>query len=98
MNYIVTSKPAQLPAYQDRPVTRPVAVVADSAGEFRDASKQAPSTHVYRGELLEAVAYHQHYRPRYTQQVDPENRRAIDSYRSVASVPTLVGQVLDGFI
>ena len=54
MNYIVTSKPAQLPVYQDRPITRPVAVVAGSAGEFRDASKQAPSSYVYRGELLEA--------------------------------------------
>ncbi len=98
MNYIVTSKPAQLPVYQDRPVTRSVAAVADSDGEFRDASKQAPSTYVYRGELLEAVAYHQHYRPRYNQQIDPQYRHAIDSYQSVASTPTLVGQILDGFI
>jgi hypothetical protein len=75
-----------------------VAVVADTASEFRDASKQAPSTYVYRGELLEAVAYHQHYRPRYNQQIDPQNQRAIDSYKSVASMPTLVGQILDGFI
>lgn len=98
MNYIVASKPAQLPVYPDRPVTRPVAVVADSAGEFRDASKQAPSSYVYRGELLEAVAYNRHYRPRFNQQVDPENQRAIDSYRRVAAEPPLVGQILDGFI
>ena len=98
MNYIVTSKPAQLPVYQDRPVNRPVAVVADTASEFRDASKQAPSTYVYRGELFEAVAYQQHYRPRYNQQIDPRYRRAIDSYQSVASTPPLVGQILDGFI
>jgi len=98
VNYIVTSNPAQLPVYQDRPVTRPVAVVADSANEFRDASKQAPSTYVYRGELLEAVAYHPLYRPRFNQQIDPENRHAIDSYQSVASSPTRVGQILDGFI
>jgi hypothetical protein len=98
VNLVITAKPAQLPIYQDRPVTRPVVSVAGSAGEFRDASKQAPSTYVYRGELLEAVANNQHYRPQLNQQIDPENRRAIDSYRSVAATPTLVGQILDGFI
>jgi len=75
-----------------------VVSVAGSAGEFRDASKQAPSTFVYRGELLEAVANNQHYRPQFNQQIDPEYRRAIDSYRNVAATPTLVGQILDGFI
>lgn len=98
MNYIVTSKPAQLPVYQDRPVTRPVAVVAGSSGEFRDASKQAPSSYVYRGELLEAVANDKRYRPQFNQLIDPENQRAIDSYRRVVAEPPLVGQILDGFI
>ena len=98
MNYITASKPAQLTLYQDRPATRSVAVVADGTGEFRDASKQPPYAYVYRGELLEAVTNNQHYRPQLNQQIDPENRRAIDSYRSVAATPTLVGQILDGFI
>ena len=48
--------------------------------------------------LLEAVANHQYYRPQSNQQVDPHNRRAIDSYRSVATTPTRVGQILKGFI
>lgn len=98
MNLVITTKPAQLPIYQDKPVTRPVVSVAGSAGEFRDASKQAPTTYVYRGELLEAVANHQHYRLQLNQQIDPENRRAIDLYQSVATTPTRAGQILDGFI
>jgi len=96
VNYIIPSKPAQLPLYQDRPATRSVAVVADGAGEFRDASKQPP--YVYRGELLEGVSNDKRYRPQINQQIDPQNRRAIDSYQRVASEPPLVGQILDGFI
>ena len=98
MNYIIPSKPAQLPVYQDRPATRSVAVVADSAGEFRDASKQSPYAFIYRGELLEAVASDKRYRPQLNLQIDPQNRRAIESYQRVASEPPLVGQILDGFI
>jgi hypothetical protein len=75
-----------------------VAVVADSAGEFRDASKQPPYAYVYRGELLETVANDKRYRPQLNLQVDPQNRRAIESYQRVASEPPLVGQILDGFI
>lgn len=98
MNYITPSKPAQLTLYQDRPATRSVAVVADGTGEFRDASKQPPYAYVYRGELLEAVTSDKRYRPQINQQIDPQNRRAIDSYQRVASEPPLVGQILDGFI
>ena len=98
MNYITPSKPAQLPLYQDRPATRSVAVVADGAGEFRDASKQPPYAYVYRGELLEGVTSDKRYRPQINQQIDPQNRHAIDSYQRVASEPPLVGQILDGFI
>jgi len=98
VNYIIPSKPAQLPLYQDRPTTRSVAVVADGAGEFRDASKQPPYAYVYRGELLEAVASDKRYRPQINQQIDPQNRRAIESYQRTASEPPLVGRILDGFI
>ena len=98
MNYVITAKPAQLPVYQDPPVTRHVASVVGSAGEFRDASKQTPPTYVYRGELLEAVANNQHYRLRFNQQIDEDNRCAIDSYQRVAPTPTRVGQILNGFI
>jgi hypothetical protein len=98
VNYIIPSKPAQLPVYQDRPATRSVAVVADSAGEFRDASKQSPYAFIYRGELLEGVASDKRYRPGFNQQIDPQNRRAIESYQRVAAEPPLVGQILDGFI
>jgi len=75
-----------------------VSVVANSAGEFRDASKQASSSYVYRGELLEAVANDKRYRPQFNQLINPENQHAIDSYRRVADEPPLVGQILDGFI
>jgi hypothetical protein len=98
VNYIIPSKPAQLPLYQDKPATRPVAVVADSATDFRDASKQPPHAYVYRGELLEGVANDKRYRPGFNQQIDPQNRRAIESYQRVAAEPPLMGQILDGFI
>jgi hypothetical protein len=98
VNYTIPAKPAQLLPFQDRPATRSVAVVADSAGEFPDASKQPPYAYVYRGELLEAVANDKRYRPQFNQQIDPQNRRAIDSYQRVAAEPPLVGQILDGFI
>ena len=98
MNYIIPSKPAQLPLYQDRPPTLPVAVVADSAADSRDASKQPRYAYIYRGELLEAVANDKRYRPQLNLQIDPQNRRAIESYQRVASEPPLMGQILDGFI
>ena len=88
----------QLPIVPDQPETRPVSRVADSAGEFSDASKQSPPTYVYRGELVEAVANDRRYRPQLNLQIDPDNRRAIDTYRSVASDPPLTGRLLDGFI
>ena len=98
MNYITTAKPTQLPIYPDLPETRPVASVSDSASEFRDASKQSPSTYVYRGELLEAVGNDRRYRPQQNLQIDPDNRRAIDTYQRVASDPPLMGRLVDGFI
>ena len=98
MNYIITAKPTQLPIYPDWPETRPVASVSDSASEFRDASNQPPSTYVYRGELLEAVANDRRYRPQLNLQIDPDNRRAIDTYQRVASDPPLMGRLVDGFI
>ncbi len=98
MNYIITAKPMQLPIYPDRPVTRPVTSVADSASEFRDASKKSPSTYVYRGELLDSIANDRRYRPQLNLQIDPDKRRAIDTYQRVASEPPLMGRLLDGFI
>lgn len=98
MIYITTANPTQLPIYPDRPETRPVASISDSASEFRDASKQPPSTYVYRGELLEAVANDRRYRPQLNLQIDPDNRRAIDTYQRVASDPPLMGRLVDGFI
>lgn len=88
----------QLPIVADPPQTRPVSRVADSAGEFSDAGKKSPPTYVYRGELLEAVANDRRYRPQLNLQIDPDNRRAIDAYQSVASDPPLTGRLLDGFI
>ncbi len=98
MNYIVTAKPIQLPINPDRPVTQPVTSVAENASEFRDASKQPPPTYVYRGELLESVANDRRYRPHLNLQIDPDKRRAIDTYQRVASEPPLMGRLLDGFI
>ena len=98
MNYIITAKPVQLAINPDRPVTRPVSSVTDYAGEFRDASKQPSPSYVYRGELLEGVGNDRRYRPQPNLQVDPQNRRAIDTYQQVASDPPLLGRVLDGFI
>ena len=98
MSNVITAKPVHLPVYQDRPVPRPVEAIAGGDGELRDTSQQTSSTYVYRGELLEAVANHPHYRPRSNQQVDPQYRHAIDSYQRVASTPTRLGQILDGTI
>ena len=98
MNYIITAKPMQLPIYPAPPVTLPVTSVADNVSEFRDASKRQSAKYVYRGELLEAVANDKRYRPQLNLQVDPENRRAIDTYQRVASEPPLMGRLLDGFI
>ena len=98
MNYIIPSKPAQLPLYQDRPPTLPVVAVADSAADSRGAGKQPRYAYIYRGELLEAVANDKRYRPQLNLQIDPDNRRAIDTYQSVASDPPLMGRLVDGFI
>ncbi|MCP4981544.1 MAG: hypothetical protein GY935_13735 [Gammaproteobacteria bacterium] len=98
MNYIITAKPTQLPIYPERPLARPVASASHSAGEFHDASKRAPSTYVYRGEVLDSITNDTRYRPRLNLQIDPANRRAIESYNRVATDPVRMGQILDGFI
>jgi hypothetical protein len=98
VNYIVTAKPTQLPIYPERPQTRPVASVSGSASEFSDASKQPPSTYVYRGEVLESLSHDRRYRPQPNLQVNPENRNAIESYQRVAVDPMPKGLILDGFV
>ncbi len=96
MNYIITAKPMHFPISLDRPVTRPVTPVADSAAGSRDARQQS-SGYVYRGELLETVT-DKTYRPAYNLQISPENRRAINSYQKIANEAPVVGRILDGFI
>ena len=98
MNNVINTSPAQLPIYQDRPANRAVAPVASGDGEFPDARKNSPSTYVYRGELLETFADNRRYNPRFNQQIDPQHRNAIDTYQRVASIPTRIGQILDGYI
>jgi hypothetical protein len=84
------------PISLDRPMTRPVNPVADSAEGFRDA-RQQPSNYVYRGELLETLT-DKSYRPEPNLQISPENRHAINSYQKIADEPLVVGRILDGYI
>ena len=98
MNFIVTAKPTQLPIYPDRPLTRPANPVAGSDSEFPDASKQPPSTYVYRGEVLDSLSHDRRYRPQPNLQVNPKNRNAIESYQRVAVDPMPKGMILDGFV
>ena len=96
MNYIITANTVHLPTSLDRPLTRPVTPVSDSAAGFRDAG-QRPSNYVYRGELLDTVT-DKSYRPEYNLQISPHNRRAISTYQKVANQQPAVGRILDGFI
>ena len=98
MNNIINTSPAQLPVYQDRSVTRPVEPVASGDNGSADARQKSPSTYVHRGELLEMLADYRRYNPRLNLEIDPQNRNAIDTYQQVASVPTRLGQILDGYI
>ena len=59
--------------------------------------KQA-STYVYRGEILDNIAEDRRYRPHYNQQIDPQNRRAIDSYQRVSTQTTAPGKILDFYL
>lgn len=97
MNYIVTAKPMHFPINLDRPVTRPVAPLADSTAGFPDARQQRPSNYVYHGELLDAAS-DKSYRPQHNLQISPENRRAINTYQKAAGDEPVVGKILDGFI
>lgn len=96
MNYIVTAKPMHFPISVDRPATRPVAPVTDTA-DNRDTRHRQPSGYVYRGELLETASDNS-YRPGYNLQISPENRRAITSYQKIAGEAPVVGRILDGYI
>ncbi len=98
MNAIITTSPTQLPIYPDRPLTRPVVSVADSKSDFADVTRQLAPTYVYRGELLDPVVSDNRYRPQLNLQIDPQNRRAIDSYQRAVSDPPIKGLILDGFI
>ena len=97
LNRIVHS-PLNLPIAPGQPVTRPVASVADTSSEFRDATKQRPSTYVYRGELLEAVANERLYRLKYNLPVNLQQQHAVNAYHQVAHDQQSAGRILDGFI
>ncbi|MDH3446534.1 MAG: hypothetical protein OEO18_00165 [Gammaproteobacteria bacterium] len=86
-----------LPSVLERPITRPVTSVSDSAAGFRDASRQQPSTRVYRGELLDTVT-DRSYRPEPNLQISPQNRRAISTYRNTANPQPIIGRILNGYI
>jgi hypothetical protein len=86
-----------LPSVLERPITRPVTSVTDSAAGFRDASRQQPSNHVYRGELLDTVT-DRSYRPEHNLQISPQNRRAISTYRNTANPQPVIGKILNGYI
>ena len=79
-------------------MTRPVASVADTSSEFRDATRQRPSTCVYRGELLEAVANERHYRPKFNLPANLQQQRAVNACHKVAHDQQNVGRILDGLI
>jgi len=95
---LVIDKSPQLPIYPERPLTRPANPVAGSDSEFPDASKQPPSTYVYRGEVLESLSHDRRYRPQPNLQISAQNRDAIESYQRVAVDPPQKGLILDGFI
>ena len=90
--------PTPLAVSPNRPVISPVTSVADGASEFRDASKQNPSTHVHRGEVVEAIANDKRYRPQPNLQIAPQNQRAIATYQKVLSDSPSMGLIVDGFI
>ena len=98
MNHILTISPVSLPLTPERPVNTPVTAVGDGGSEFRDASKKHPSTYVYRGEVVEAVANDRRYHPQLNLQTTPKTERAIETYQKVLREPPLVGQLLDGYI
>lgn len=98
MNYLLPVNPAPLTVSLDRPAISPVTSVADGANEFRDASKQNPSTYVHRGEVIEAIANDKRYRPQPNPQIGSQNQRAIATYQKVLSDPPLIGLLVDGYI
>ena len=98
MHYITTVRYPVFPIFADKPATRPAVSISDAATEFGDPNKQNPSTYVYRGEILKAVAHDRRYRPQFNLQINPENSQAIESYRKVSIEQESIGQILDGFI
>ncbi len=98
MNFVIPANPVQISIYSDRSATRPITPVAEQSGQFRDATRQQPSTYVYRGEVLEAVVGERSYRPASNLQIHPQYQRAIDTYHAVSSAPAVRGRILDGFI
>ena len=95
---MITAPPANLPVVTAQSPPQRVNPVAGGEERFRDAAQQRPSAYIYRGELLDSLPPERRYQPQPNLQIDPQNRRAISTYRSVANDSPRVGQLLDGLI
>ena len=72
--------------------------VSDSGEDSRDRLRQHPSNYVFRGEVVDPVVADKQYRPQYNLQIDPQNKRAISLYQSIASDQRGSGRILDRFV
>lgn len=72
---------------------------------YRDTeqqSRQQTVEFVYRGELVDEIVFDEQNRARYSQQIDPANQYAINTYQDINTAslqrPERQGRMLDLFI
>jgi len=73
----------------------------NSRREVQVRSGGSPSDFVFRGEFLDATANDKRYRPQFNQQIAPQNRAAIEVYKtseSLLSDSDPRGRLLDRFV
>ncbi len=61
-------------------------------------NRQQTVEYIFKGEILEEVAYQQQNRNPYSQSIDPANQAAISSYSESGSVVPRQGRLVDIFI
>ena len=69
--------------------------------EFEDQKRRAVAEPVLRGEWLESMAGDKHYQPLYSENIDPQNQKAISQYQAAdasGSQPGSLGHFIDRYI
>ena len=86
-----------VPGRQDQNLSNRPTQESESQLQRNDGNSTTPPRFVYRGEVLEQINNQdRRYRPQYNQDIDPQNREAINSYQQIGEQALAASQAGSG--